>query len=55
MKEKLYFEVREFWFKVKPTDEELNLLIDEMWEEGFLYEGINQNNGAYSFMKSYKH
>lgn len=53
MKNKFIFEVREFYVKDKKlTDKELDLFIKEMWEQGFRYEGINPNNGAYSFIKS---
>jgi hypothetical protein len=53
MTNKFIFEVREFYVKDKKlTDKELDLFIKEMWEQGFRYEGINPNNGAYSFIKS---
>ena len=53
MKEnKLLFEVREFWYDKMLANNELSELIEKMNKKGFRYEGINPNNGAYSFIKS---
>lgn len=48
---KLSYEVREFAFREKLTDEELNELILKMNKKSFMYEGINPNNDNYVFVK----
>jgi hypothetical protein len=53
MSNKLFFEVREIAIRENLTTEELVTLIVEMREQGFDYEGINPNNGHYSFIKFY--
>lgn len=51
MSNKLFYEVREIAVRENLTTEELVELIIEMRKEGFDYEGINPNNGNYSFIK----
>ena len=48
---KLEYEVREFCYKEKLTNEELSKLVLKMRKQGYDYEGINPNNDNYSFVK----
>ena len=47
----LSYEIREFSFKIPPTNDELDTLIKKMEKQGYFYEGINPNNGNYAFLK----
>lgn len=48
---KLDYEVREFCYKEKLTNDELSKLIDRMNKQGFEFEGFIQERLVYSFVK----